>query len=67
MKLGITLIIWALGTTWLCGTAFGITIIAWSDVDIWVKAGFWTGFWLVIGGLPLYFGIRKAKREKPTD
>lgn len=59
MKLGITLIIWTIVMTMLSSTCFGITIITWSDVEILIKAGWWLGLWFVLGGLPLYFGIKR--------
>ena len=65
MKLGIALIIWGGIIGLLCAFAAGIMFITtWKDIPL--VAGFWTGLWLVIGGLPLYFGIRKTKHESQT-
>ena len=62
MKLGIALIIWGSATGLLCAFIAGIMFVTtWKDIPL--VAGFWTGFWLVIGGIPLYLGIRRAKHE----
>lgn len=65
MKLGIALIVWGSITGLLCAFATGIMFITtWKDIPL--VAGFWTGLWLVIGGIPLYFGIRRLKHESQT-
>ena len=66
MKLGVALIIWSSIIAMLSATCFGITLITWYNEDLWIKAGWWMGFWLILGGLPLYFGIKKAKHESQT-
>ena len=66
MKLGITLIVWASIVTILNGVCLGITLFTWYGESLLTTASFWLGLWLVIGGLPLYFGIKKVKRESQT-
>ena len=62
MKLGIALIIWGGIIGLLCAFAAGIMFITtWKDIPL--VTGFWIGFWIVIGGIPLYFGIRRLKHE----
>ena len=66
MKLSIVLIIWGSIIGLLCAFAAGIMFITtWKDISLVV--GFWIGSWLVIGGVPLYFGIRRAKHESQTS
>jgi len=66
MKLNIALIAWGSITGLFCAFAAGIMFITtWKDVSL--VAGFWTGLWLIIGGIPLYFGIRRVKRESQTN
>ena len=66
MKLGIALITWGSITGLLCAFATGIMFITtWKDISLIV--GFWTGLWLVIGGIPLYFGIKRLKHESQTQ
>ena len=62
MKLGIALITWGSTIGLLCAFAAGIMFVTtWQDIPL--VTGFWTGLWLVVGGIPLYFGIRRLRRE----
>ena len=62
MKLGIALITWSSIIGLFCAFAAGIMFVTtWKDIPL--VAGFWIGLWLIVGGIPLYFGIRKAKHE----
>ena len=42
-------------------TDLNINTGTWQDIPL--VTGFWTGLWLVVGGIPLYFGIRRLRRE----
>ena len=65
MKLGIALIIWSSVIGLLCAFIAGIMFITtWKDIPL--VAGFWIGLWFVVGGIPLYFGVRKIKHENQT-
>jgi len=66
MKLGITLIAWASIVTILSSVCLGITLFTWYNESPLTTTGFWLGLWLVIGGLPLYLGIKKVKHESQT-
>jgi len=67
MKLGIILITWASIVTILSSVCLGITLITWYNESLLTTLGFWAGLWLAIGGLPLYLGIKKVKRESQKE
>lgn len=67
MKISVILIFWSAIIAILSAIGFGITLITWYNEDLWATAGFWIGLWLVIGGIPLYFGIKKVRHESQTS
>lgn len=64
MKLGIGLIIWGLVTGVVTSFVLGMLyVINIESGDFVIDAGELTGLWLVIGGIPLFLGIRFIRRR----
>lgn len=64
MKLGIGLIVWGVATALYWAFRLGIWYVAFFGTgDFLLDACFFTGIWLVVGGVPLFLGIRRIKKQ----
>ncbi len=65
MKLGIGLVVWGVATALLFAFRLGVWyyVSSFGTGNFASEAGFVVGLWLVIGGIPLFLGIRRIRKQ----
>ena len=64
MKLGIGLVVWGVATALYWAFRFGIWYaVFYGTGDFALDVCFFIGIWLVVGGIPMFLGIRRIRKQ----